>query len=43
MDLTIFIVGFVVTMSVIYGIFSQVPLEMAPPEEIVIKAPEKNS
>lgn len=33
MDLIIFAVGFLVTMSVVYGVFSQVPFEIAPPEE----------
>jgi hypothetical protein len=28
MDFIIFVVGFVVSMSVVYGIFAQVPLEM---------------
>ena len=37
MDLTIFIIGFIVTMTVVYGIFSQVPGEMSPPEVVVEK------
>ena len=31
-DLIIFFVGFFVTMTVVYGIFSQVPLEIRPNE-----------
>lgn len=37
MDLTIFIIGFLVTMTVVYGIFSQVPSEMSPPEGVTVK------
>ncbi len=33
MDLIIFAVGFFVSMTVIYGIFSQVPFEISPREE----------
>lgn len=33
MELAIFIVGFVVTMSVIYGIFAQVPMTMVEKED----------
>ncbi len=32
MDFYIFAVGFLVSMSVIYGIFSQVPMELAKSE-----------
>jgi hypothetical protein len=38
MDLIIFAVGFLVSMTVIYGIFSQVPLEISPPEDINYEA-----
>lgn len=41
MDLIIFIIGFLVTMTVIYGIFSQVPGEMSPPEDISFTADGK--
>jgi hypothetical protein len=40
MDLIIFAVGFLVTMTVIYGVFSQVPLEISPPEDVTYKSPE---
>lgn len=33
MDLIIFIVGFVVSMSVVYAIFAQVPLKMVEKED----------
>jgi hypothetical protein len=42
MDLIIFCVGFLVTMTVIYGVFSQVPFEIAPPEEVEIQIKESN-
>jgi hypothetical protein len=32
MDIIIFVVGFLVSMTVVYGIFAQVPGEIAPPE-----------
>lgn len=36
MDFIIFAVGFLVCMTVVYGIFSQVPLEIHPDEEVRI-------
>ena len=33
MELAIFIVGFIVTMSAIYGVFAQVPMSMADRKE----------
>ncbi len=34
----IFAVGFLVSMTVVYGIFSQVPLEINPDEKVNIRA-----
>lgn len=34
MQLFIFIVGFFVSMMVVYGVFAQVPAEIRPPEDV---------
>ena len=41
MDLVIFIVGFLVTMSVIYGIFAQVPLQISEVENPASESTEE--
>lgn len=42
-DFIIFAVGFLVSMTVVYGIFSQVPMEIHPHEDVIINRTKTES